>query len=153
MLLKRASLNYSMNRMEEKNTEHPIYAYYRRRLEEVGLTEETNRREVMNDGRPQVIPIFYANEHKDLLDIPYVTPYGEMETYMDGKKLLTFSRTRFRVPKERKDENGKIKQDRYNQPPSTGVHSYCPPGICEKYRNKEEIRTLIIVEFQYRRFN
>lgn len=137
--------------MEEENkTEHPIQAYYKKRLLEVGLTEETNRREVMNDGRPQVIPIFHANEHKDLLDIPYVTPYGEMETYMDGKKLLTFSRTRFRVPKERKDENGNIKQDRYNQPPATGVHAYCPPDICEKYKKKEEIRTLIVVEGEFK---
>lgn len=134
----------------ETKTEQPIAAYYRQRLQEVGLTEETNRREVMNDGRSQVIPIFHANEHKDLLDIPYVTPAGEMETYMDGKKLLTFSRTRFRMPKERKDENGKIKQDRYNQPPSTGVRAYCPPAICEKYQKKEEIRTLVIVEGEFK---
>ncbi len=130
--------------------DHPILAYYKQRLNEVGLTEETNKREVWNDGRPQIIPIFSANEHQDYLDIPYVTPEGEMEHYTDGKKLKTFSRIRYRVPKERKNADGKIVKFRYNQPPSTGVRSYCPPEICIKFKKKEEIRTLIVVEGEFK---
>jgi hypothetical protein len=133
------------------NRQQPIYTYYKQRLEEVGLTSETNKREVMNDGSPQVIPVFYPDEHNDCLDIPYITPSGEMEMYMEGKKLRTFSRKRYRVPREIKNpESGEIKKIRYNQPPSTGVRSYCPPDICRKYKQKEEIRTLVVVEGEFK---
>jgi hypothetical protein len=133
------------------NRQHPIYAYYNQRLQGVGLTPETNKREVMNDGSLQVIPIFYPDEHNDCLDIPYITPSGDTEMYIEGKKLRTFSRKRYRVPKEIKNpESGEIKKIRYNQPPSTGVRSYCPPDICRKYKQKEEIRTLIVVEGEFK---
>lgn len=139
-----------MSGEEKKTQEHPIYPYYRQRLQEVGLTEETNIRTVMNDGRPQEIPIFSPNEQKDLLDIPYVTPSGDLETYDEGKKLRIFSRLRFRNPKEYKRDDGSIRKIRYNQPPKTGIHSYCPPGICEKYQKGEEIKTLIVVEGEFK---
>jgi hypothetical protein len=133
------------------NKQHPIYAYYKQRLKEAGLTPETNSREVTNNGRPQVIPIFSPDEHNDCIDIPYITPTGETENYTDGKKLLTFSRKRYRVPREIKDpKSGETKKIRYSQPPATGVRTYCPPEICRKYRAKEEIRTLIVVEGEFK---
>ena len=128
----------------------PIQLYYEERLKQVGLTEETNHRNIINDGRPQSIPIFSTNESNDWLEIPYVLPDGRLEVYFEGKKERTFSRFRYRVPRQRKREDGSIKEDRYNQPPKTGVRSYCPPVICEKFNAKEAIRTLIVVEGEFK---
>jgi hypothetical protein len=132
------------------DSKHPIHAYHRQRLSEVGLTAKTNKREVTNDGRPQEIPIFCADEKKDALSIPYVTPMGEIEAYTEGKKLLPFERLRYREPKEKKDADGRVHRIRYSQPPATGVRSYCPPAICHKYRKGEKIRTLIVVEGEFK---
>ena len=138
--------------MSTEIKQSPIIAYYLQRLKDVGLTEENNHREVFNaDGRPQTIPIFCYKEDKDWLEIPYVRPDGTQEFYAEGKKEdIPYTRIRYRIPREYKDSEGKIKKQRYNQPPKTGVRAYCPPAIVEKYRKKENIQTLIIVEGEFK---
>ena len=128
--------------MSTEIKQSPIIAYYLQRLKEVGLTEENNRRQVFNaDGRPQTIPIFCYKEDKDWLEIPYA----------EGKKEdIPYTRIRYRIPREYKDTEGRIKKQRYNQPPKTGVRAYCPPAIVEKYRKQESIQTLIIVEGEFK---
>ena len=138
--------------MSTEIKQSPIIAYYLQRLKDVGLTEENNRRQVFNaDGRPQTIPIFCYKEDKDWLEIPYVRPDGTQEFYAEGKKEdIPYTRIRYRIPREYKDTEGRIKKQRYNQPPKTGVRAYCPPAIVEKYRQQENIQTLIIVEGEFK---
>lgn len=127
-------------------TQTPIETYLTERLLKIGLTPEKNTRLVEFEGRPQQVPILRANEKEDCISIPYVRPDGEVDVYEDGKKWLPFERKRFRVPQEYKDKEGKTKTRRYDQPRKSGVFSYVPPAMVDKYRADAEIKTLIITE-------
>ena len=72
---------------------------------------------------------------------------------MDGiylrarRSQLIFSRLRYMKPKEYEDKvTGKKKTMRYSQPPKSGVFTYMTPGIVNRYRLSEKIKTLFIVE-------
>lgn len=124
--------------------------YFLKRLKETGLTEATNKRSVAYEGRPQSVPVFYPYEKDDALHIPYVQPDGESEYYQDGKKIINYERIRYRIPKEYTDKNGKRKTMRYSQPRGTGVYSYLPPLIVDKFQKKEKIKTLYVVEGEFK---
>ncbi len=127
-----------------------LKSYYLKRLKECGLTEETNKRVISYEGRPQTVPVFYASDKDDSLHIPYVQPDGESEIYQDGKKIINYERLRYRIPKEYTDKAGKRKTMRYSQPRGTGVYSYLPPTIVEKFQKKEKIKTLYVVEGEFK---
>lgn len=127
-----------------------LNSYYQKRLIECGLTEDTNKRIIAYEGRTQQVPVFYPNDKNDALHIPYLQPDGETEFYQDGKKIINYERIRYRIPKEYTDKKGIRKTMRYSQPRGTGVYSYLPPQIVEKYKAKEKIKTLYIVEGEFK---
>lgn len=126
--------------------------YYLKRLAECGLTEKTNKRIVSSEGNPLSIPIFFANDTTEALHIPYVDYNGEFEVYQnESKKIINYERIRYRVPKEYTDKKtGKRKAMRYSQPRGTGVYSYLPPRLVEKIKANEKIKTLYVVEGEFK---
>lgn len=128
-----------------------LQKYYLKRLAECGLTEDTNKREISYEGRPQTVPVFWASESDDALHIPYVMPDGEAEFYQDGKKIVNYERLRYRIPKEYTDtKTGKRRTMRYSQPRGTGVYSFLPPKLTTKLKAKEKIKTLYVVEGEFK---
>lgn len=123
-----------------------LQEYYNKRIKEVGLTKETNKRIISFEGRPQSVPIIGINEKSDALSIPYCDPSGDAAMYQEGNKTKLFERLRYRIPRTWKDSEGKEKTQRYSQPPRTGVYTYMTPGIVEAYKKAEKIDTLFIVE-------
>ncbi|HIS34867.1 MAG TPA: hypothetical protein IAA79_08080 [Candidatus Avirikenella pullistercoris] len=123
-----------------------LQEYYNKRIKEVGLTKETNKRIISFEGRPQSVPIIGINEKSDALSIPYCDPSGDAAMYQEGNKTKLFERLRYRVPRTWKDSEGKEKTQRYSQPPRTGVYTYMTPGIVEAYKKAGKIETLFIVE-------
>lgn len=127
----------------------PLQQYYLKRLTECGLTEKTNVRNISFEGRTQSVPVFFAREKDDTLVIPYVQPDGESEIYQDGKKIIPYERIRYRVPKEYTDKNGKRRIMRYSQP-TKAVYSFLPPQIVTKINKQEQIKTLFVVEGEFK---
>lgn len=121
--------------------------YLNTRLASIGLTPETNTRTLYDAGKPKELPILGVNELEQAIYIPYCAPDGEIATYeRDGMKR-PFSRLRYMKPKEYEDKaTGKKKTMRYSQPPKSGVFTYMTPGIVNRYRLSEKIKTLFIVE-------
>jgi len=128
----------------------PLQQYYNKRLAECGLTEKTNKREISFEGRSQSVPVFFPRDKDDALVIPYVQPDGESEIYQDGKKIIPYERVRYRMSKEYTDKAGKRRTMRYSQPKSTAVYSYLTPGIVAKFKKKEAIKTLYVVEGEFK---
>ena len=128
----------------------PLQQYYLKRLAECGLTEKTNKREISFEGRSQSVPVFFPRIKDDSLVIPYVQPDGESEVYQEDKKIKPYERVRYRNPKEYTDKAGKRRTMRYSQPRSTAVYSYLTPGIVSKFKKKEAIKTLYVVEGEFK---
>lgn len=127
-----------------------LEAYYQKRLTECGLTPETNFRTIFFEGRPQKVPVFSANEKSDGISITYCAPDGECSMIENGKKLVAFERIRYRVPRVYKDASGKEHTQRYSQPPKSGVFTYITPGMVEMYKSNKPIKTLFIVEGEFK---
>lgn len=68
----------------------------------------------------------------------------------NGKKLVAFERIRYRVPRIYKDASGKEHTQRYSQPPKSGVFTYITPGMVEMYKSNKPIKTLFIVEGEFK---
>lgn len=60
------------------------------------------------------------------------------------------SRIRYRVPRIYKDASGKEHTQRYSQPPKSGVFTYITPGMVEMYKSNKPIKTLFIVEGEFK---
>lgn len=121
--------------------------YLTTRLASIGLSPESNRRICYESGQPREIPILGEKETEQAIYIPYCAPDGEITTYERDGKQYPFSRLRYMKPKEYEDKaTGKKKAMRYSQPPKTGVYTYMTPGIVNRYRLSEKIKTLFIVE-------
>lgn len=127
-----------------------IVSYYEKRLKAIGLTEETNKRVVYGEGRGQSVPIIYYSEKLDAITIPYTDPEGEISMIEQGSKLIPFERLRYRVPKSFKGKDGKEKAQRYNQPKGSGVYTYMTPGIVERCRKGQQIKTLYVIEGEFK---
>ncbi|MEG1586196.1 MAG: DUF5906 domain-containing protein [Bacteroidales bacterium] len=127
-----------------------IEEYFKRRLASLRLTEESNKRMVYMDGIPQSVPIIFPSDKDDAIVIPYVDPEGERAQYMNGKKPQDFFRMRFRKPREFENKKGEKRVMKYSQPKESEIYSYLPPAIVEKYRKKEHIRTLYVIEGEFK---
>lgn len=127
-----------------------IIPYYEKRLKAIGLTEETNKRVVYGEGRGQSVPIIHYSEKLDAITIPYTDPEGEITLIEQGAKLIPFERLRYRIPKTFRDKDGKEKSQRYSQPKKSGVYTYMTPGIVERFRKGEPIKTLYVIEGEFK---
>ncbi len=127
-----------------------INEYYQERLKLLGLTEEKNKRIIYRDGIPATVPIFHPDKERDALVIPYTSPTGEYCQCLQGKKVIDFERIRFRIPQRIQNKKGESKTIKYWQPPKSDVYTYLPPAIVDKYIKVEKVRTLYVIEGEFK---
>lgn len=151
---------------------HPIYDYLAKRLDECGIDQKKNEREVLYSGIDDVsirkikVPIVRACEQEDAIEIVYTDIDGNLidctEADPDGKneqvKERSFSRLRYREAKEYTNPQGVKKQMRYSQPAGTPVYPYFPPQIVDLNNRKRSqkkgrpitVETLYVVEGEFK---
>ena len=127
-----------------------INEYYQERLKKLGLTEETNKRVIYREGTPSSVPIFHPDKERDALVIAYTSPSGECSQCLNGKKVIDFERLRYRIPQRIQDRKGVTRTIKYWQPPKSDVYTYLPPSIVEKYIKGEKVRTLYVIEGEFK---
>lgn len=118
--------------------------YGEKRLAEAGITEELNKFPVEFFDNPIVrdVPLFKTDESGHLL-IRYLHLDGSQVYYDYRGKLKPFFRKRLAKP---------VGEMKYHQPVKSGVHIYWTPSIIEKYKEKQQIKTLFITEGELKAF-
>lgn len=85
--------------------------------------------------------IFEKSESEDIV-INYPSLYGNQETYTAENREENFYRVRWNPNKNR--------DNKYYQPPGSGIHIFFPIAILDKFKNSEEIETLYMVEGEFK---
>lgn len=125
-------------------------SYLKERLKKLNITDKLNTyKAVGEDGVHGMNFKFFTETEKGDIAINYIAIDGKVVTFLkDGKKLRSFSRTRFQVPVELPD--GKTKK--YDQPKGSPVVAFVTPELLKRYKTGEETRDLYIVEGEFKAF-
>lgn len=125
-------------------------SYLKERLKKLNITDKLNTyKAVGEDGVHGMNFKFFTETEKGDIAINYIALDGKVVTFLkDGKKLRSFSRTRFQVPVELPD--GKTKK--YDQPKGSPVVAFVTPELLKRYKTGEETRDLYIVEGEFKAF-
>ena len=125
-------------------------SYLKERLKKLNITDKLNTyKAVGEDGVHGMNFKFFTETEKGDIAINYIALDGKVVTFLkDGKKLRTFSRTRYQVPVEL--PNGKEKK--YDQPTGSPVVAFVTPELLKRYKTGEETRDLYIVEGEFKAF-
>jgi len=118
--------------------------YYSKRCKEIGITEKNNSIKVWDDLHDKSFTSNFLQDWETPagIKINYFTHDGKVCKYeSDKRKLSDFYRIRLTTP------NGSGK---YWQPPKSGVKPFITPGIIDKYKKKIKIKTLVIVEGEFK---
>lgn len=119
-------------------------SYLEERLTALGISKDQLKVSVHDpDFPPQSLDLFSSDE-KGNINILYLDPDGQPMKYDEKGKLRQFTRKRYRDP-----VNGK----KYSQPYRSGVFPFITPGIIKKYKKGEKIKTLFIVEGEFKAFS
>src|SRR6185437_2882228 len=135
---------------KNKTEEQPVtnntieVTYCEQRLQELGIPAEQNVISIYNPNVPAYFNVPYFAPKGDDIEILYPTLHGELNTYLDGKKEKPYKRIRFKSP-----ENTSQK---YKTPKGAGTRCFLPPGIIKKFKAKEPIETLVIIEGEFKAF-
>ena len=125
-------------------------SYLKERLKKLNITDKLNTyKAVGEDGVHGMNFKFFTETEKGDISINYIALDGKVVTFLkDGKKIRSFSRTRFQVPVELPD--GKTKK--YDQPKGSPVVAFVTPELLKRYKTGEETRDLYIVEGEFKAF-
>lgn len=125
-------------------------SYLKERLKKLNITDKLNTyKAVGEDGVHGMNFKFFTETEKGDIAINYIAIDGKVVTFLkDGKKLRSFSRTRYQVPVEL--PNGKEKK--YDQPTGSPVVAFVTPELLKRYKTGEETRDLYIVEGEFKAF-
>lgn len=94
---------------------------------------------------------FFTETDKGDIEINYLTPSGAVEYYTHGNsQTRRFSRTRYAHPEEHKDSQGK--PQKYSQEKGTETFPFCTPSVIEAYRKGATVKTLYVVEGEFKAF-
>ena len=94
---------------------------------------------------------FFTETDKGDIEINYLTPSGAVEYYTHGNsQTRRFSRTRYAHPEEHKDSKGK--PQKYSQEKGTETFPFCTPSVIEAYRKGATVKTLYVVEGEFKAF-
>lgn len=95
--------------------------------------------------------LFFTETDKGDIEINYLTPSGAVEYYTHGNsQTRRFSRTRYAHPEEHKDSQGK--PQKYSQEKGTETFPFCTPSVIEAYRKGATVKTLYVVEGEFKAF-
>ena len=136
-------------------------SYLKDRLAAYHITEEDNtfKAECEEPGRYCDFQFFTEAPEKDKngkvigsnISINYLAPDGGVEYYNHGNvQTRQFSRIRYANPDAHKDSKGK--PQKYFQEKGTETFPFSTPAIIEAYRKKKPIKTLYIVEGEFKAF-
>jgi len=121
--------------------------YLTKRLKEIGATEKNIVFKAWDDQHDKYLTtVFFEDSQKpeEGIRINYFSPAGNVCKYeKDKRKFADFYRVRLMNP------NGSGK---YKQPYETHSIPFITPGIIDKYKKKEKITTLIVVEGEIKAF-
>lgn len=119
-------------------------SYLIERLENLKITEEDIQISVHDPDYPPQTLRFFTADNDENINILYLTPSGEPIKYDRKGKLIQFSRKRLRIPKD---------GIKYTQPYKSGIFPFITPGIIKKYQAGQKIKTLFIVEGEFKAFS
>ncbi|MBS7565116.1 hypothetical protein KHS38_11935 [Mucilaginibacter sp. Bleaf8] len=127
------------------NPEHQE-TYFEKRMYEIGITNTADhffKVDVEFPGTSYKQPIFAPTENGDI-KIHYPCLYGGAEPIADSENA--FWRIRIHP------DNQHDPRHKYFQQPNSGVHIFHPPSILKKFKDKAEIKTLYVVEGEFKAF-
>lgn len=127
-------------------------SYLQDRLSAYHITEADNtfRAEAEEPGRTVKFQFFSETKDGDI-SINYLTPDGSVEYYGHGHvQTRRFSRIRYADPERHKDAKGK--PHKYEQAKGTETFPFCTPALIEAYRRSEPLKTLYVVEGEFKAF-
>jgi hypothetical protein len=124
-----------------------VKSYFQRRMDQLGITEETNRVELWRyeAGKGNVLePMPVFQEHpKGIEIIPYTLGRQRIRIEKDNSRWKKdWSIVRHEKPIEK--ENGET--IKYLMPKGHGSYPLLPPNILEAYEHKKDITTLFLTE-------
>ncbi|MCU0468425.1 MAG: hypothetical protein MUF58_07470, partial [Arcicella sp.] len=123
-------------------------SYFDSRMADLGVTPENNRISVFSsdDSTTPKIKEIFTKDSEGNIKILFPNLDGGNYTYTAETKdnpEKSFYRTRLKNPK------GDMK---YSQPKDSGIFPFFPPKLVEKFSQKQELKTLFIVEGEFKAF-
>jgi len=95
---------------------------------------------------------FFTETKEGDISINYLTPDGSVEYFNHGRnQTRRFSRIRHAHPEQHPDRDGK--PSKYHQPPGTETFPFCTPTVIDAYRKATELKTLFVVEGEFKAFS
>jgi hypothetical protein len=136
-------LNNSENKADRPDPEPAKKkTYCQDRLDQLGITDEQNTISGTNANlAPQTYKFFNPTDHDDIL-ISYFHPDGSLIHYDKKGKLVPFTRKRLNPQN--------VARNKYYQETKSGVHLFCTPRIIRKFKAKQKINNLFIVEGEFK---
>ena len=132
--------------MTKEPTKKRDTTYLDKRLKELNIDDATNTIRVTDkDFPPHDAKYFEADKNGDII-INYFTPRGEYATYDNKGALTRFKRIRHANPELQ------AKHNKYSQPPGSGISPFITPGIITKVKKQTEIKTLFMIEGEFKAF-
>lgn len=127
-------------------------SYYSDRLKAYHITDKENTFKAETDeGRVISTWQFFTETDKGDISINYLSPDGCVCWYNHGSvQTRDFCRIRYAKPEEHKGPGGK--PQKYSQPKGTETIPFSTPCIIEAYKKKKELKTLYIVEGEFKAF-
>ncbi len=120
-----------------------IKTYCEQRLSDYNISKEANKFRIIHRDYPPRDIKFFDSDADDNIVITYLTPTGSICEYPKGKKLIQFTRTRLKAG---------INGNKYSQPANSGTFPFMTPGVVNKCSNKTKIKTLYIIEGEFKAF-
>lgn len=127
-------------------------SYLSERLALYHITEKENtfQAEAEEPGRTCSF-LFFTETDKGDISINYLAPDGSVEYHEHGSaQTRRFSRIRYADPDKHK--NGSGKPQKYSQEKGTEMYPFSTPALIEAYRKKKPLKTLYIVEGEFKAF-
>lgn len=95
---------------------------------------------------------FFTETKEGDISINYLTPDGSVEYFNHGRnQTRRFSRIRHAHPEQHPDRYSK--PSKYHQPPGTETFPFCTPTVIDAYRKATELKTLFVVEGEFKAFS
>lgn len=117
--------------------------YFKKRMFEIGIANTADhffKVDVEHPGRPYKQQIFTEDKNGNI-EIHYPSLYGGPECIPDTER--EFIRTRLHPDNQQSDF-------KYFQEKGSGVHIFLPPAIIEKFKKKTKIKTLFVIEGEFK---
>ncbi|QKJ28450.1 hypothetical protein HQ865_01295 [Mucilaginibacter mali] len=144
-----------MAKKQHKKTEAidatQLDTYFKQRMHHLGITNTADHvityENLEYPGVYAAQPIFSETERGDIV-INYPCLYGGLEYITDTEKPFT----RLRIHPDHTQRDGFGRAIKYLSEKGSGVHIFHPPLILKKFADKEKIKTLYVVEGEFKAF-